>query len=184
MDATHHYRLSTYREHLVEHLFMARLLETAWLRELPPVEVLRCEADMYGYDLVLSMGSVVRHVQLKASLDGAQAAFQKVNLALAKKPAGCVVWVKLTERPEIGRIDQSYLFFGGGPLEPLPLRPEHKVARHTKANARGEKAERPNIRELPKRDFLELNDMATLIDKLFGAASERAPEAAPAPSIL
>lgn len=177
-DDSLHYRLSSYREKLVEHLFIAELLKTAWLHEHPPVEVLRSEVDMHGYDLVLARGPVVRHVQLKASTLTGQAGFQKVHVSLKDKPAGCVVWVRTEEHKEEGRIDLKYSFFGGGPNEPLPLRLDrvgdklaHRVATHTKANAQGVKAERPNIREVPKSEFADVpGGMLELIERLFGPA--------------
>ncbi len=97
-EDSRHTEFSAYREHLVEHLFMAELLQAAWLRRQPLVEVMRSEVDMYGYDLVLARGSVVRHVQLKASTHNTKTAFQKVNIRLAEKPAGCLIWV-LRESP-------------------------------------------------------------------------------------
>jgi hypothetical protein len=163
-----HFEQSTYREHVVEHLFMARLLEAAWLERRPPIEVLRCEADMHGYDIVLAVGDVVRHIQLKASTDTAKAAFQKVHIGLADKPAGCVVWVAMKEREDRCALELSYSYFGGAPGSRLPLRADHRVARHTKANVAGLKAERPNIREIPRRDFRPVKDMSELLKILFG----------------
>ncbi len=168
INDSRHFELSTYREHLAEHLFLADLLQAAWMRHQSPVEVMRSEVDMHGYDLVLGRGSVVRHVQLKASTIGAKAASQKVNANLVSKPAGCVVWVQMEERDEERRIGLSYLFFGGGPNEQLPLRKDHQVAKHTKANAAGVKAERPNIRKIPERDFDKVKDADHLLELLFG----------------
>ena len=162
-----HFEQSTYREHVVEHLFMARLLEAAWLDGRPPIEVLRCEADMHGYDLVLALGNVVRHVQLKASTDTAKARFQKVHMQLTNKPAGCVVWVAMKEREDRTGLDLSYSYFGGAPSTPLSLQ-GFKVAKHTKANSAGVKAERANIREVPRRDFRPVKDMRELLTILFG----------------
>ena len=170
MPNSHHFENSTYREHLVEHLFMTDLLQTAWLNGALVVEVLRCEADIHGYDLVLGRGDVVRHVQLKSSTDTAKAAYQKVNMALAQKPAGCVVWVRMKELPSLGRIDLSYSFFGGGPHEKLPITNKHKVAKHAKANAKGVKAERPMIRKVSKSEFRPVGGMMELLEVFFGDA--------------
>ena len=169
-DDKRHFELSTYREHLVEHLFMARLLETAWLQRRPPVEVLRCEADMHGYDIVLGVGDVVRHIQLKASKHNAKASVQNVHVRLADKPAGCVVWVRMKESKDGSRLELSYWYFGKPTPTPLVLS-GYKVARHKKPNRAGEYVERPNIREIPKSDFSRMEDMAALLDVLFGKAA-------------
>ncbi len=168
---SHNFEHSTYREHLVEHLFMADLMQTAWLHGHLMIEVLRCEADIHGYDLVLGCMDVVRHVQLKSSTDTAKAGYQKVNMRLAEKPAGCVVWVKMKELPDLGRIELSYSFFGGGPNEKLPIINKHKVAKHAKANADGVKSERPNIRKVLRSEFKPvIGGMTDLLTLLFGEA--------------
>jgi hypothetical protein len=58
---------------------------------------------------------------------------------------------------------------GGGPRQPLPDLSGFPVATHTKGNAEGVKAERPNIRVIPQRAFTELATTAELSDWLFGA---------------
>ena len=51
----------------------------------------------------------------------------------------------------------------------LPSLDEYKVAKHTKGNALGIKAERPNLREVPKRHFQKVATIDDLVDKLFGS---------------
>ena len=46
-----------------------------------------------GYDLVLSLGKVIRHVQLKASMHDAKAASQPIQECLGTHQSGCVVWI-------------------------------------------------------------------------------------------
>lgn len=41
-------------------------------------------------------------------------------------------------------------------------------ARHTKANARGEKKDRPKLRLVPRRAFTELGSMDDVVAALFG----------------
>ncbi len=65
---------------------------------------------------------------------------------MAAKPSGCVIWVYFDEETlEMG----PFLFFGGAAGEPLPSLEGMRVARHSKGNAEGFKAERPEIREVP-----------------------------------
>lgn len=59
-DSTH----STLREHIVEHVFVGELLRKLWRRDVTDVEVLRPEFDAHGYALVLTCGSVARHMLL------------------------------------------------------------------------------------------------------------------------
>jgi len=56
-DFTH----STLRERIVEHVF--GVLRTLWRRGITDVEILRPELNDHGYDVVMSRGPVVRHVQ-------------------------------------------------------------------------------------------------------------------------
>jgi hypothetical protein len=158
---------SSFYEQLVEHVFISEVLQEAWCRHRKTVEVLRSEVDASGYDVVLECNGILRHVQLKTSADGGRTASQKVNVALAEKPSGCVVWLLRAEDPEACRIRLGYRFFGGGPEEPLPPLDGFRVARHTKANSTGIKAERPAIRVVPKGKFDKMSDLGELLERLF-----------------
>ena len=92
-----HYLRSSYRESLVEHLFVGSLLKHFWNRDDYNVEVLNPQVDDAGYDLVIEHGGVIRHVQLKATFKGAKTAHVNLNAHLAEKPSGCVVAVVLEE---------------------------------------------------------------------------------------
>ena len=86
---THH---SSYREALLEHLFVGELQRVLWTREKEPllIEVMKPQVDSAGYDLVLESKHITRHVQLKSSYSGAKTASQKIHLKLGDKPGGCV----------------------------------------------------------------------------------------------
>ena len=58
---------SSYVEKLREHVFLAEVLQEAWLRHGLPVSVLRSKVDSFGYDLVLECDGRTRHIQLKSS---------------------------------------------------------------------------------------------------------------------
>jgi hypothetical protein len=62
----------------------------------------------------------------------------------------------------------TYLALGGAPGEPLGDLSIHPIARHTKGNAEGFKAERPALREVPRSAFTPLSTIAALSDWLFG----------------
>jgi hypothetical protein len=161
---------STFHENLVEHVFIAEVLQEAWLRFGAAVTVLRSEVDDSGYDVVLECGSVTRQVQLKATREEGRAQAQKVNRALEQRTSGCVVWLIRDDDRENARVRLRYRFFGGEPGAPLPSLDGFKPARHTKGNAQGVKGVRPNVRVVPRREFRDLADTKALLVALFGDA--------------
>ena len=56
---------STLRERIVEHAFVGDALRLLWRSSVVDVEVLRTEFDAHGYDLVMTRGRIVRHIQFK-----------------------------------------------------------------------------------------------------------------------
>jgi len=166
-----HFLHSSYREKLVEHLFVGELLRHLWCRRIVTVSVLRPEVDNAGYDIVLTHGGVIRHVQLKCSRAGTSAAGQNINSSLSAQPSGCVLWMVVDEELRF----QHFRWFGGIPGQPLPPLEKYKKARHTKANSQGVKAVRPSIRMIPKSSFTQLPNMGAVIDALFGAPLEVQP---------
>lgn len=146
-------------------MLIGELLKHSWRNGDCSLEISRPEVDRAGYDLVAENGKCLRHIQLKGARKDAKAAKQKVHVGLAEKPSGCVVWAffdqdSLTLGP--------FLFFGGEPGQPLPELESFSVAKHTKANAQGVKAERPNHRDVPKGYFERLDTIEELWLKLFG----------------
>lgn len=161
---TQHTERSSYREKLVEHLFVGELLKLSWLHHACSLEIAKPEVDNSGYDLIAETNGRIRHIQLKTSIVGGRTASQKVHLALAGKPSGCVVWIYFTEDSlHIG----PFLFFGANAGSPLPSLAGRKIARHTKGNSEGVKAERPNLRVLPKGSFTRIESIAGIYSRLF-----------------
>ena len=159
-----HTTRSSYREAVLEHLFTGALLQTLWLRRVH-AEVLRPFVDDAGYDLVVDANRITRHIQLKSSFLHATTAEQKVHQHLGLKPSGCVVWLRFDEATL--QLDE-YLWFGNAPGHRLPDLSGFKVARHTKGDARGLKAERPMVRVIPKGQFVRIPTMDQLTERLFG----------------
>ncbi|WP_211368229.1 hypothetical protein [Pseudoxanthomonas gei] len=163
-----HFRFSSFREKLVEHLFVGELLRTSWLRGECSLEVAKPEVDSRGYDVIIERSGVVRHIQLKTSHREAAASSQKIHLGLAQKPSGCVVWIQFdNETLELG----PFLFFGNDAGQPLPPILDFKIAKHTKGNASGIKAARPDLRNVPKSRFRKLASIAEVFDALFSASA-------------
>lgn len=151
---------------VLEHLFAGAVMRHLWLSGFRRLEMLKPQVDDSGYDLVLEANAVVRHIQLKASHVGAATPGVKVNAALAQKPSGCVVWLRFDPT---NLIFVEFLWFGGAPRDQLPDLSSFKIAKHSKANAEGVKADRPNIRYLPKGSFQRLISIPEVVDHLFGA---------------
>ena len=136
-----------------------------WRAGVYEVDVLRAETDAAGYDVVVEIRSVIRHVQLKSSARTSKTSRQKIHLALGDKQSGCVVWVIFDPSTmEIG----PFRWFGGRPGEPLPDISGFPVAKHTKGNADGVKADRKNIRVLNKAKFEEIESIDGVREKLSG----------------
>jgi hypothetical protein len=160
-----HYENSSYREKLLEHLFIGDILRYLWVRGVTSAEFLRPEVDNGGYDLVVTCNGIIRHIQLKASYNGSSVREQKVHLRLMEKPSGCVVWLLFDpDSLQLG----PFLWFGGAPGAPLPDLTRYPVARHTKGNAQGITAERPSVRVLKRADFELLGSIPDVAERLFG----------------
>jgi hypothetical protein len=160
-----HYSHSSLRERIVEHVFVGDALRQLWKRGALDVEVLRSEFDAGGYDLVLSHRKIVRHIQFKSTTASGKATRVSVNLKLAEKPSGCVIWLVVSPKElEI----RAYRWLGGRPGEPLPDINNLKVAKAPKANAAGVKAEKPGHRIVPLSRFTQLESMDAVLDQLFG----------------
>ncbi|SHM43536.1 hypothetical protein [Phytopseudomonas punonensis] len=157
---------SVYREKLIEHLFVGEMLKLSWLKYGATLEVSHSLLDRSGHDIVLEANGVVRHIQLKTSAISALTASQNIHLDLARKPSGCVIWIQFDPNSmALG----PFLFFGGLPGEPLADLQAFKVAKHTKANVQGVKAERPNIRVVPRASFARIESIEALYAELFGS---------------
>lgn len=160
-----HFRRSSYREKVVEHLFVGELLRYLWAIRAETVDILKPEVDSGGYDIVVTHGATVRHIQLKASLFTGSAASQNINASLGDHPSGCIVWILIDENLNF----EGFLWFGSKPGEPLSDLSKRKQATHTRGNAQGIKPVRTNTKVVPKSAFERLGNFAELAERLFGA---------------
>ena len=163
---------SSRREKLIEHVFVGEVMRALWRAGVHEVDVLRAETDAAGYDIVIEVGSVTRHIQLKSSARNSKTSKQKVHVALGNKRSGCVLWVLFdSSTVELG----PFLWFGGSHGKPLPDITGFPVAKHTKGNAEGVKAERKNIRVVAKGKFTKIESISGVIEKLFGLTMAQQP---------
>ena len=170
MDLKQHSEHSVLRERIVEHVFVGDALRALWRRGVTDVEVLRSEFDAHGYDLVMSRGPVVRHIQFKT---GVRPKPNRVSLssALALKPSGCVIWIQVTQGLDLG----PFWWFGGLPGEPLPSLEAFRNPSRIGRRADGDRPLRPGHRQLPASAFRRLNDLDVVLETLFGPVEQREP---------
>lgn len=154
---------SSTRENVFEHMLLGQLGAEMLARGVDYDE-LHASVDKEGFDVLLEAGDVQRHTQLKVKIRGGARGEISVHTRLAARPSGCVVW--LTYDPATRSFCDIH-WFGGAPGERLPD-PGKKVARHSRANSRGLKAERRLHRIVPIRRFERLDDIGHLVDRLFG----------------
>lgn len=109
--------LSVYRESLIEHMFIADLVQAGWTTG-KMIQVAKSEIDAWGYDIILSCGPVVRYVQMKSSVTGVAIA---ANRALSMIPGACIVRVTPSVPVKSARISLSYRIFQAGPRAGLKL---------------------------------------------------------------
>ena len=165
MDNSKHFQHSTFREKLIEHLLVGELLKRSWERGDCSIEISRPEVDRAGYDLIAECNGHVRHIQMKGAYRGSKTASQKVQPSLAEKPSGCVLWVFFDQESfELG----PFFYLGGKPGGKLPDLDSFKTAKHTKGNAQGVKAEKPNHRVINKGEFTRIDSIEDLWHHLFG----------------
>ena len=156
---------STLVEKALEYRFLAdltaELLGRGW-----GFEVLRTDVDRDGYDLVVEANGTMRHIQLKALVAGGRRGSVTVSTSLASKPSPCVVWM-VYDPATLTPV--SYRWFGGFPGSAMPQLGD-QVARHTRANAQGFKAERAQHRVVAASRFARVAKVSDLADRLFGPA--------------
>ena len=86
------------------------------------------------------------------------------HVKLLDRPSGCILWIFFD--PDTLSLG-PFLWFGDIPGERIPPFGE-KIARHTKLNAKLEKADRPAHRVIPKSRFARLETIEDVIQRLIG----------------
>lgn len=158
-----HHEHSSLREKIVEHAFIGDALRLLWRKDILTVEVLRSEFDAHGYDLVLTRGVIIRHVQFKASIRERPARVS-VSSSLAAKQSGCVVWIHVDDDLNMG----PFFFFGANPGLPLPDIASFPSAKRTTPNSGGAKPERQNHRLVPGMRFKKFATLDGVLTELLG----------------
>lgn len=158
---------SSFIEKMIEHAFISEITQEAWIGKDRQLEVLRAEVDNSGYDIVLSCNNVTRYIQLKTSNSTSKTSKQNLNLSLSKKENGCIVWVIRNTNRDTNRYAFRYRFFGLAVGDGFPNTDKYRNAKHTKGNSKGVKNVRTNIVQIPKNEFIELDNSKMLLERLF-----------------
>ncbi len=159
---------SSFRETVLEHRILGELLRRLWLTGTH-AELLRPSVDDAGYDAVIVANGVTRHIQFKASYSGAKTSRQCVGLALSRKPSGCVIWMVFDQ----DTLEFTHFrWFGGAPGEPLPDIEHLRVAKSTRGDSSGAKPERVRMRVVPRSQFVVVDTVSALVDRLFDVADD------------
>lgn len=168
MELKAHFHHSTLRERIVEHVFVGDTLRSLWQLGITDVEVLRAEFDAHGYDLVMARGHIIRHIQFKTGTSR-KPGNVSISQALAEKPSGCVIWIRVSATLDMG----PFYWFGGIPGEPLPPIARYPNPRRATHNKDGVRPLRQNHRTVPGVEFRALATLHEVLDALFGDLSTR-----------
>ena len=165
-DPKQHYENSSLREVIVEHLFVGAALQCLWNAGITDAEILRSEFDGFGYDLVVTWGELVRHVQLKSGVE-----LKKVGISilLAEKPSGCVIFIKLSDSLELG----PFHWFGDRAGAPLPQIDHFPSTKRTTPNSEGSKPSRRRHYDVPANRFQRVETLQKLVELLLGHPLEQ-----------
>jgi hypothetical protein len=154
---------STLRERIVEHVFVGDALRNLWRRGVVDVEVLRSEFDAHRYDLVMERGRIVRHIQFRTG-NSKKPGDTSISLALAGKPSGCVIWIRVAANLEMG----PYFWFGGAPGQQLPPIAHYPIPLRATHRKSGVRPPRNNHRLVPGEDIRVLGTLDEVLETLFG----------------
>jgi hypothetical protein len=168
LDASRHWRLSRYRESIIEHLFVAEVLRHFWGKGAT-VEVLKPQVDDNGYDLALECNKILRYIQLKSSQipppKKPRNKPRNVNCRLFSKVNGCVILVRFRDDTFDPRCFQ-YSWWGGAPGEGCP-RTDFGLANQTRFNKlQGVRKKRTETVVIPGNQFKDIA-FAELMESLF-----------------
>lgn len=157
---------SVYRERLVEHLFIAEIMQAAWQQGIVPV-ISRTEFDGWGYDLAIEDGKgIARYLQLKTKVKGRSVT---INGRLASLRGAAVVLI-LIGAGEDDRIRLKYRLYQNGASTPLKISglKTAKYTRYVKASdGTAVRKERKTHYRLPLSRFTPPMGMDAVVKTLF-----------------
>ncbi|MBL8065526.1 MAG: hypothetical protein JNM34_06670 [Chthonomonadaceae bacterium] len=155
---SHH---SLYFESFFTHAFLTDLVRTLLLADEPRmITVLRAEVDSAGIDLVLTCGSTVRHVQLKALGRDHSPNDYMINESLATLDGGCVIWICYEQATMTIRFYHALVDPNGHALRTLlPKKPATKRKQGTKVPKVGYVGVKTRDANMKKASIAELAEV-------------------------
>ena len=157
-----HSEHSSYREKMIEHLFIGELLKISWQEGSCDLEIARAEVDNSGHDIIAEKGKIIRHIQLKSSYIGSKTSRHNIQIKLREKPYGCVVWIMFDEDTmEL----KKFRFFGSKKMDDIL---SFKTSKHNKGDKDGNKGERSKLRVVPESKFDKYDSIHEIYEVLFG----------------
>lgn len=162
---------SSYIENALRHVFLAQLFRSVWDKDYSDkLHIYNNEVDDSGFDLVASLGNVVRHIQLKATNKGGRAQSISAHVALASAQGGCIVWMSYDKET----LDIShYHFFGAAAGEAMGDISTRKAAMTQRRDINGQRKERLHHRIIPRSHFVGPLSIDGLRDTLFSTSTSR-----------
>jgi hypothetical protein len=107
---------SRFFESIQEHRFLFELARHLVTRKPPRLlNILRAEVDMFGFDLVLSVASTTRHLQMKTRSGVPPNTPYDIAETIWRLPGGCVAWMLYSQET----LEPASYYLLGSPLPPL-----------------------------------------------------------------
>lgn len=158
-------KISVYREHFLEHMFIAEFIQAAWLEGVM-LMISRTEYDGWGYDLTIDGGGVVRYVQLKAKTRGGHV---RINGRLGRLKGACVV-LMIPSVSESGEVRLRYRLYHRSKDQPISVKglKTAKFTRYVKdVSGIAVRKERKGHFNLPVGKFTKPMSSSDLVKMLF-----------------
>lgn len=157
---------SSYVENVLRHALVSELSSIMWQRDpLTGLQVFNSEVDNSGFDLVLTLGPLVRYIQLKQAHEDKVPTHCSVRVSFAKMRGSCVVL--MSHALATLRLVE-FRFFGSAPSAPMVCIENMRLSKSPgRRNAAGERKVRANYRDVPVKYFEGPLTAAELADVLF-----------------
>ena len=159
-------------EAALKHAFLWRVYSELWRRD-PSTRLLvfDSEIDDSGFDVVLTVGSYTRHLQLKCSIVGSKTQSVTLRQSLCDLQGGSVIWMEY-DRSTL-KVQKYHLFAYSNPLEPLSFT-KFPLAKTVRTNSTGFKKTRQAVHIVPKRAFRQDLPFDLILKVLFNVPMETA----------
>jgi hypothetical protein len=155
---------SSYMENVLRHRFLFDVSRFLLLRNPPlQVSISRSEVDDSGVDLVLTVGAVTRHIQMKTVATTDRPNEYAIKESLSLLPGGCVIWM-CYDRESLQKV--VYHLMGGCGNELMPALTTRDQAMKKKKD--GTKVPRLGYRAVRMKHASHRNlSLETLVPLLF-----------------